>query len=251
MATDNGSVIILGATSGMARATANEFAKAGHALVLAAMEEGDNERIAADLRTRYEVEVTTVTFRADAFDTHPAFVETCIEKAGGAPDGVVLCFGYMTEQADAEKDFALARRTIDVCYTGAVSVLEAFAVHFQERKAGFIAAISSVAGDRGRQSNYIYGSAKAGLTAYLAGLRNRMFHHGVQVTTIKPGFVDTAMTHGLDLPPLLTASPEQAGRAIYRAIVKKRDTTHVLWFWKYIMLIIRSIPEPIFKRMTM
>jgi short-subunit dehydrogenase len=131
-----------------------------------------------------------------------------------------------------------------------VSLLEQFAARFEERGEGFIAAISSVAGDRGRQSNYIYGASKAGLSAYLEGLRNRLYHRGVHVTTIKPGFVDTKMTFGL--PGLfLVASPQQAAKAMYAAIVKKKNTAYVPWFWRYIMLIIRHVPDWQFKKMRM
>ena len=108
-----------------------------------------------------------------------------------------------------------------------------------------------VAGERGRQSNYLYGSAKAGFTAYLSGLRNRLFHHGLHVLSIQPGFVYTRMTEGLTLPPLLTATPEQVASAVSKAIDKKKNVVYVKWFWRWIMLIIKSIPEFLFKKLKL
>lgn len=243
-------IVILGATSAMARALADEFAKAGHPVILAARDDEETALIAADIRTRYEVDAIPMHFEAEAFEGHESFVKSCIEAGDDALGGVVLCYGFMDEQPKAQSDFDTARRTVDVNLTSAVSVLEKFAAHFEARGEGFIAAISSVAGDRGRQSNYIYGASKAGLSAYLEGLRNRLYHHGVNVTTIKPGFVDTKMTFGL--PGLfLVASPQQAARAMYTAIVKQKNTAYVPWFWRYIMLIIRHVPDWQFKKMKM
>ena len=243
-------IAILGITSSIARALAEEFARDGHPLILAARDLEEAETIAADVHVRCGVEAQALELDAARFDTHDAFVEECLDACENKLGGVVLCYGFMDAQIKAEADFVIARRTIDVNFTSAVSVLERFAEYFTERRTGFIAAISSVAGDRGRQSNYIYGSAKAGLSAYLAGLRNRMYHHGVHVITIKPGFVDTKMTFGL--PNLfLVASPQQAAKAMHKAIVKRKNTAYVPWFWRYIMLIIRHIPDWQFKKMKM
>jgi short-subunit dehydrogenase len=139
--------------------------------------------------------------------------------------------------------------TLHVNYTGAVSVLNIISRDYISRNRGFIAAISSVAGERGRATNYIYGSAKAGLTAYLSGLRNEAFSHHVHVATILPGFVYTRMTENMKLPPLLTATPELVADAVFHAVTKKKDVVYVKWFWKWIMFIIRSIPEFMFKKM--
>jgi short-subunit dehydrogenase len=141
---------------------------------------------------------------------------------------------------------------IDVNYTAAVSLLNLAAVHLAQQGSGFICALSSVAGDRGRKSNFIYGSTKAALTTYLQGLRNRLFTSGVSVITIKPGFVDTAMTWGMLNPKSpLTANPERVAASIDRAILGRRNVIYVPWFWRIIMAVIRSIPEPIFKRMKL
>lgn len=245
------SVIILGATSAMARAAALAFAEKGYAVVLGARDREENERIAVDLRVRCAVPVHTIPFDALEPQSHPAFVAQCEACLGCPPDGVVLCFGHMIEQTQAQQDFAGARRMVDSNYTGAISITELFAASFEARRSGFIGLVSSVAGDRGRQSNYIYGSSKAALSTYAQGLRSRMFKSGVSVTTIKPGFVDTKMVYGLPLPERLVASPEQAGRDIVKAILAKKDTAYVPFFWRYIMLLIKLMPEWKMKRSSM
>jgi short-subunit dehydrogenase len=170
----------------------------------------------------------------------------------GGLDGVILCHGYMVDQARAQADFSEAQRTIDVNLTSAISLLERLAVYFGQRGAGVIAGISSVAGDRGRQSNYIYGAAKAGFSTYLQGLRNRLFSVGVHVLTVKPGFFATAMTDGLVNPnsPLL-ATPDQVARDVDRALRRRQNVVYTRWFWRPIMFVIRSIPEPVFKRLKL
>lgn len=243
------SVVILGATSTIARATAHAFASDGYNIVLGDIEPIENEIIAADIRTRFDVATHAIAFDATAFETHKKVLKDCENAFGEMPEGIVLCFGYMAEQEDAQKDFNKLQQTIDINFTGAASILEKFATRFEKRRHGFITVLSSVAGDRGRQSNYIYGSAKAGLTAYLQGLRNRLYKANVYVTTIKPGFVDTKMTYGLPLPGPLVATPQAAGRAIYRATIKHKNEVYVSFFWRYIMLIIKYIPEWQFKKM--
>ena len=245
------SVVILGATSTVARVIARECAKDGYDLVLAAIEADELEDVAADICARASVLCATLPFNACAFDTHEQFITRCQEVLGGLPSGVILCFGYMPDQTRAQADSHETRRTIDINFTGAVSVLELFASAFEKRRGGFIAALSSCAGERGRASNYAYGCAKAGLTAYLSGLRNRLYSSNVQVTTVKPGFMDTKMTYGMNLPKVLVASPEQAAAAMWNAIKARKDEVYVLWFWRYIMLVIRHIPEFIFKRLHM
>jgi decaprenylphospho-beta-D-erythro-pentofuranosid-2-ulose 2-reductase len=247
----NKSVIIVGATSGMARCAAESFARRGYALALAGRDAAEIERIALDLATRCNVKVAPVAFDAEDFDAHEGFIAECALVMGGLPEGLVYFAGTMHEQREAERDFTLARRMIDVNFTAAVSVVERFALRCEERKAGFIGIVSSAAGDRGKQSNYIYGATKGALTVYAQGLRNRLFASGVRVTTIKPGFVDTKMTFGMKLPGALTASAEAAGEAICKAVLAGKDVVYVLWFWRYIMLIICAIPEFQFKRMKM
>jgi short-subunit dehydrogenase len=139
-------------------------------------------------------------------------------------------------------------RTINTNYTGAVSILNIVAADYARRKSGTIVGISSVAGMRGRQSNYLYGSAKAAFTAYLSGLRNKLFHSNVHVLTVLPGFVYTKMTEHLQLPKPLTAKPEEVALAVYEGVQKKKNIVYVKWFWRWIMKIITAIPESVFKK---
>lgn len=164
---------------------------------------------------------------------------------------MICVFGYLGDTEKGLKDWKEAQNIIESNYTGAVSILDVAATDMMERKTGTIIGISSVAGERGRQSNFLYGSAKAGFTAYLSGLRNKCFHAGVHVLTVKPGFIKTAMTEGMPLNPKLTAQPQQIARSIFKAQQKKKNVIYTLWMWKYIMCIIRNIPEGIFKKLKM
>jgi short-subunit dehydrogenase len=241
-------VLILGATSAIARATAVAFAARGDALYLASRDEEELRRISADLRLRYGIEVHYGRFDAAATDTHEAFFETVVTTMPNL-SGVVLAFGHLGDQ-QAARDFSAGAKIIASNFTGAASILSHCANHFEPLHHGFIIGISSVAGDRGRQSNYVYGAAKGALSLYLQGLRNRLYPSGVRVITVKPGFVDTAMTYGL--PGLfLVASPHDIGERIVAALDKSADVVYLPWFWRYIMLIIKHIPEPIFKRMKL
>lgn len=160
--------------------------------------------------------------------------------------------GYLGESSEEGLyNFKNTAKTIDINFAKLVPVLNFFAEKMERQRAGTMIVLSSVAGERGRQSNFIYGSAKAGLTAYLSGLRNYLFSKRVLVMTVKPGFMDTKMTEGLDLNPKLTASPKQAADVIFTAYKKRRNVVYVLPIWELIMLIIRNIPEFIFKKMKL
>jgi len=241
-------VLILGATSAIARGTAAAFAARGDNLYLASRDLDELKRIAADLQVRYGVIVHYGMFDATATDTHPDFFQTVI-KTVRELNGVVLAFGLLGDQK-AAREFSMAEKIIASNFTGAVSILSICANYFEPLKRGFIIGITSVAGDRGRQSNYVYGAAKGGLSIYLQGLRNRLFPSGVRVVTIKPGFVDTAMTFGLP-GMFLVASPQTIGKQIVRTLSKSADVIYLPGFWRYIMLIIKHVPEIIFKRMKM
>ena len=240
-------VLILGATSDMAQAIAKKYAAEGWHLTLAAVEADVLAPIAGDLQVRSGEAVQTMKFDAVDYASHQAFYDSI----PGKPDAVVAVFGYMGDQMEARTDFDEVRKTIDINYTGMVSILNIVANDFEKRGSGVIVAVSSVAGDRGRQSNYIYGSAKAGLTAYLSGLRNRLAKTGVHVMTVKPGFCRTKMTENLELPGALTAEPSQVADAVYNGMQRGQNTVYTLWMWRYIMLVVRHIPEAIFKKMKM
>lgn len=241
-------VLILGATSGIASALAKEFAAHKFDLVLGGRDRDELSALASDLSLRNSVHAGILPFDALDTQTHAASLRAFLAEAGNALEGAVVCIGYLGDQAKAQVDWDEARLILDTNFTGCVSALDILANHFEARRAGFICAISSVAGDRGRQSNYLYGAAKAGLSVYLQGLRNRLFPAGVKVITVKPGFVDTRMTYGRP-GMFLVASPERVAQGIFRAIAKGTNVAYLPWFWRYVMLILKAVPEPIFKRL--
>jgi decaprenylphospho-beta-D-erythro-pentofuranosid-2-ulose 2-reductase len=243
------SVLVLGATSAMARATAAELARDGHSLFLAGRDSDELERIANDLHVRYKVSVKTGIFQAEDLDSHDQFIQHAVNECGEL-DGVIVACGYLGEQSLAITQFKEAEKIIQSNFTGVCSLLSYAADYLEKRGKGFIIGVASVAGDRGRQSNYVYGAAKAGFTTYLQGLRNRLFHSGVHVLTVKPGFVDTAMTFGLP-GMFLVASPTNVGKSIFKALKRKRNEVYVPGFWRGIMGIIKWVPEFIFKRLKL
>lgn len=240
-------VLILGATSDIAQALARKFASEQYALQLAARDPSQLEKLASDLRIRHQVEVQTLAFDATEFDKHAKFYE----QLSPSPTVAISVFGYLGDQEKGQQDWAEAAAILHTNFTGAVSILNIVAEDFARKKSGIIVGISSVAGDRGRGSNYLYGSAKAGLTAYLSGLRNRLAPVGVPVITVKPGFVDTSMTEGLNLPPLLTAQPSAVAKDVFEAVSNKKDVIYTRWFWRWIMLVITLVPEKIFKKLKL
>ena len=241
-------VLILGATSDIARAIAHTFAGAGTTtLQLAGRDPEALAREAADLRLRHEVTVTTHAVDMCDPDTHGPF----LEGLDPLPDVAVCVAGTMGSQADNAQDPAKAARVVATNLTGPMQVLGALANRFEARGAGTLVGIGSVSGDRGRAKNYIYGASKAGFAAFLSGLRNRLHGTGVHVVTVKPGFVHTRMTAGLDLPAPLTAQPETVAGAVHRAVIRRRDVVYTLARWRPIMGIIRMIPEPLFKRLDL
>jgi short-subunit dehydrogenase len=239
-------ILIIGATSDMAKATAREYAKNGYDIYLAARNSKALKEIVTDIQVRAEQSIKAIDLDVLNFDSHQSFYDNLEEK----PLGVISFVGYMSDQKKAQTDFIDAHKMIDTNYTGLVSLLEIVATDFEKRKSGFIVGVSSVAGDRGRKSNYLYGSAKAGFTAYLSGLRNRLFSSNVHVMTVKPGFVYTKMTENMELPEKLTAQPEDVANDIYSAQQKGKNTLYTAWFLRYIMLIIKLIPEFQFKKMS-
>jgi short-subunit dehydrogenase len=240
-------VLILGANSDVAQALAYKFASARCNIFLAARDTTRLTPVTSDLKIRYGVDAQVIQFDALRYDSHPEFYRGLPAR----PDVVICVFGYLGSQQTAQSDFNEAERIINTNYTGAVSILNIAANDFEARRAGTIIGISSVAGDRGRQSNYIYGSAKAALTAYLSGLRNRLAKSNVHVITVKPGFIRTKMTAGMPLPGPVTAQPGQVASDIFTAFQKGTNQIYTLWMWRFIMLIIRHIPEPIFKRLKL
>ena len=240
-------ILILGASSDIAVALAKKYAKPDNLLILAGRNVASLEEISSDLKIRHNAEVVPVSFDALDFQSHQKFYDELAQK----PDIVICVFGYLGEQIEAQKDWDECHRIIDSNFTGAVSILNVVANDFERRGSGTIVGISSVAGDRGKLSNFIYGSAKSGFTTYLAGLRNRLFHAKVHVLTVKPGFVYTQMTEGMDLPKAMTASPNQVATQISSAIKSRKNTIYTLKRWRLVMFIINMVPEFIFKRLKM
>lgn len=239
-------VLIIGAKSDIAKATAREYAKHGYDLYLAARNSEELKEFAQDVITRTQKEVKLLELDILDYKSHQAFYDQLEEK----PLGVISAVGYLGEQEKAQEDFKEAQQIMDTNYTGVVSLFNIIADNFEKRRSGFMVGISSVAGDRGRKSNYIYGSTKAALTAYLSGLRNRLYDAQVHVLTVKPGFVATKMTEDMDLPEKLTAQPEEVAKDIYKAQQKSKNVLYTKRTWKWVMLIIRNIPEFQFKRMS-
>jgi short-subunit dehydrogenase len=239
-------VLILGARSDIGCAIAHAFAARGHAVQLAARGADTLEADRADIALRHGVPVTLHEFDALATDTHAAFVAALPDL----PEIAVCAVGLMGRQDDSERDSAAAARVMRSNFEGPASILGVLANRFEQRGSGTLVGISSVAGERGRAKNYVYGAAKAGFTAFLSGLRNRLAGRGIHVVTVLPGFVATRMTDGMDLPKRLTAAPGEVADAIARAVDRKKDVIHVRPIWCLIMLIIRNIPERVFKKMN-
>ncbi|MEP6748362.1 MAG: SDR family oxidoreductase [Bacteroidota bacterium] len=240
-------VLILGAASDMAQGIAKIFAQNNYSVQLAARNADRLSAFKTDMQLRHNVTCTLHNFDALKFNSHSAFFDQLTPK----PDVTICVFGVMDEEDLAFSNWDITERMISSNYTGAVSILNVAAKYYQSQKQGCIAGISSVAGERGRQSKLIYGSTKAALTAYLDGLRNKLFKDNVHVVTVKPGFVYTKMTETLTLPAPLTAHPAEVGKAVYSAVQKKKNVVYVRWMWRWIMLIIKCIPEFQFKKMKL
>ncbi len=237
-----GLVVVLGARSDIGRAIARRYAQAGRAVVLGARRAETLEADRADLEVRYGVAARVAEF--DVLGEPDQFFAGLRER----PGTVVMVAGGNGEQAVSEAEDAAADLVMRTNYTGPARYLLS-AARAMEPHGGCIIGISSVAGDRGRRTNFVYGSAKAGFTAFLSGLRNRL-HGRVQVITVKPGYVATRATAAMALPARLTAQPAEVADAVFAAEAKRRDVIYVRRIWQPVMLAIRAIPEPMFKRMS-
>lgn len=242
-------VVIIGATSAIAAETARAFAQEGASLFLIGRNAEKLERLASDLRARNAADVHTATFDAHDLASHDKLMERA-SHALGAIDMALIAHGDLPNQPECEASWPATERSLAANFLSPIAFLTWLANYFQARKTGNITVISSVAGDRGRQSNYVYGAAKGGLTTFLQGLRNRLAHHGVSVTTIKPGFVDTPMTAHIKKGPLF-ASAETVGRRVHKAMVRGESVVYTPAFWRLIMLAILHIPECIFKKLKL
>ncbi len=239
--------IILGATSSMAKAFARSVSEQGHGVLLAGRDMDDLKRSAADCVV-YGARVG----EALKFDARKPANFGAIVKRAKAEEGMInvaVFVGSMPPQDEIDADPNLIEGTVTDSFTGPAMFLQSIASEMELRGGGCVVGVGSVAGDRGRIGNYVYGAAKAGFATYLSGLRNRLTRSGGHVVTVKPGFVDTGMTWGIE-GMFLVATPEKVAADILKAVAKKRNVIYTPFFWRYIMLIIRSIPEFIFKKMS-
>ena len=242
-------ILILGATSGIAEATCRIWASRGASLFLVARNAEKLAAVAGDLKTRGASYVDTAVADLDNTDQHPALLSHAINSLAGL-DIAYLAHGVLGDQSRAEQDFNTAAHILHTNFIAPVSLLTWLANFCVQRRSGTIAVLSSVAGDRGRKSNYVYGSSKAGLSAFLAGLRNRVDRGGVTILTIKPGPTNTAMTAGMKGSEKF-ADVNEVAQSIVKAIDKGQDSLYVPYQWQPIMFVVRNIPERIFKKLNL
>lgn len=242
-------ILICGATSAIARETARFFARDGDDLFLVGRNEEKLRAVARDLEMRGAGKAECYTADLNDFDLHEPLIRKAVESLGGL-DTVLIAHGSLSDQKNCEADRRLAEREFRTNFFSVVSLLAPIANLFEAQCGGTIAVISSVAGDRARRSNYVYGTAKGALSLFLQGLRNRLHGKGIHVLTVKPGFVDTPMTAHLRKNALF-ARPEDIARGIYRAIAGKKDVVYLPGYWRFIMAVIRHIPETCFKRLDL
>ena len=242
-------VLICGATSAIAAETARCFAASHDLLFLAARNPDKLDAIAADLRVRGATRVETSVVDLRDTTRHQELIDECAQRLGGV-DAVLIAHGTLPDQTACQASFEAARAELDTNFLSIASLLTVAGNYFERQRAGTIAVISSVAGDRGRQSNYVYGAAKGAVTIFLQGLRNRLHPAGVRVITVKPGFVDTPMTAEF-AKNFLWADAATVGRGVHRALSRGTDVVYLPWYWRPIMLLIRLVPERVFKRLRL
>ena len=242
-------ILVLGATSGIAEACIRLWADRGDALYLVARNADKLAVVAADARTRGASHIGTAVANLDDTGAHGEVLAHAINSLGGL-DVAFLALGVLGDQSEAERNFATADQILHTNFTAPVSLLTWLANYTAQRHAGTLAVLSSVAGERGRKSNYVYGSSKAGLTAFVDGLRNRIDREGVRVMTIKPGPVKTAMTEGMKGSAKF-ADVEVVAESLVKAIDRGEDVVYVPGIWRVIMAVIRAIPERVFKKMNL
>lgn len=240
-----GTALIVGATSDIGRAVARRFGRDGWALQLAGRNLDQLEAEARDLRLRG---ASVSTYECDIL--HDGAV-SLVDSLSVLPDVSVCVVGLLGDQEVAERDGSAAERVMRTNYVGPALLMGELANRFEDRGSGILVGVSSIAGERGRRANYLYGSAKSGFSAFLSGLRNRLCRAGVHVVTVKPGFVRTRMTDHLDLPDLLTVDPEHVADRIAGAVRKSQDVIYVGRIWRVVALVLRAIPERLFKRLSL
>ena len=243
-------VLVIGANSAIARAVSRLYAEEHCRLFLLSRNAEQLALQKQDLQIRGATEVDYSAFDANNFNVHDAVIDQVLDTFGSI-DLVLICHGSLSDQARCEEHFDSALQEFNTNALSVISLLTVLARHMAVQRSGCIAVITSVAGDRGRQSNYVYGSAKSMVSAYLQGLRGRLFRSQVDVVDIRPGFVDTPMTHAISKGGPLWSSPEKVARCIVDGIRKRKHTIYAPGYWRLIMLVVRSIPETLFKRLKL
>ena len=243
-------ILIIGATSAIAVACARRWNQDGARFFLVARNGGRLEQVAADLRARNAADVQTFMLDVTSLERQGAMLEAAV-AALGQIDVALIAHGTLPDQAACERDADLALQQFAINGGSVIALLTRVANALEAQRSGCLAVITSVAGDRGRPSNYLYGSAKAAVSTFCAGLRARLFKSGVHVIDIRPGFVDTPMTRGLPLPRLLVVQPDTVARRIVAGIDRRTDVLYVPRYWTLIMFVIRSIPGFAFKRIRL
>lgn len=243
-------ILIIGATSAIAEATTRRFAATGARFYLVGRNAERLAAIANDLEIRSGQSVVQENLDLDLVDQHPALLERASQVLGGI-DVALIAHGTLPDQQACQQSVTSTLAAIHTNTLSVISLATLLANDFEARGRGTLIAISSVAGDRGRQSNYVYGAAKGMVSLFLQGLRNRLHSKGIQVITVKPGFVDTPMTAAFEKKGLLWAQPEQIAAGIVAAVDRGRNEVYLPWFWRWIMMIIVHIPEGVFKRLKL
>lgn len=243
-------ILIVGATSAIARATARLWACEGHALRLVGRDMDHLREVADDLRVRGAQSVECAALDVNDLARHAEVIDAAT-RALGRLDVALIAHGTLGDQKACEQDVQAALLELNTNAISTISLLTHLANRLEAQKHGAIVVLGSVAGDRGRQSNYVYGTAKSAVATFLQGVRNRLHKSGVQVLTIKPGFVDTPMTAAFDKKGPLWSSPDVIAQGILRGIDRRRDVVYAPWYWWSVMLIIRSIPERLFKKLSL
>ena len=242
-------ILIIGATSAIAIATARLWAEQGHAFYLIGRDAERLQSLAADLKVRGAPSALHGVLDVNESSMHQAALDAAAAALEGL-DIVLIAHGTLGDQKLCERDAAAALQEIQTNALSVISLLTLLSLRFETQKHGTLAVISSVAGDRGRQSNYVYGTAKGAVSIFMQGLRQRMHKSGVQVLTIKPGFVDTPMTAAFK-KGALWAQPTTIARAIAKGIERRRDVIYTPGIWRGIMLVIKLIPERLFKGLAL